>query len=247
MTSSLTEGFEARLARLEDALASACRAAARPRGEVRLVAVSKEQPLASVEAALALGVRDFGENRVHALSERVEALARHPAASSIRWHMIGPVQSRKARELLRLHEGGAALSVQTVDRLSLVAALEGAPAEAPLPVLIQVNVDAEPQKAGCAPGELDGLVDRVLAAPGLRLAGLMAIPAPRGELSLRRAFASLRGLADGIADRVQGRVELSMGMSDDFPWAIAEGATMVRVGSALFGPRPGQAADGVKP
>jgi pyridoxal phosphate enzyme (YggS family) len=184
-------------------------------------------------------VRDLGENRVQALSARVETFGGPPLA----WHLIGPVQTNKVRDLARL--GGALAMVHTVDRVALVEAFEARwDRQSPLDVCLQVNVDREATKAGCDPDALDALADRVAASPVLRLRGLMAIPAPGDATSLRRAFATLRQLSERVADRVATppaglpRVELSMGMSDDFPLAIAEGATLVRVGSALFGPRP---------
>jgi pyridoxal phosphate enzyme (YggS family) len=237
MTSSPTEGrpddaaVAARLRAVEEAIADACRAARRPRASVRLLAVSKEQPDAAVNALVALGQRDFGENRIQALSRRVEGFGDAP---DLRWHVIGPVQTNKAKEIARLRPA----LLHTVDRPALVTALAARWTDtAPLDICVQVNMDDEPQKAGCQPGELDGLVDLIAMTPALRLRGLMAIPAPAGEASLRRAFAGLRVLGEQISDRIAGPVELSMGMSDDFPLAIAEGATIVRVGTALFGPR----------
>jgi pyridoxal phosphate enzyme (YggS family) len=237
MTSSPTDP-EARLAHVEAALAEACARAGRSRASVRLVAVSKEQPDGAVAALAALGVHTFGENRVQPLMQRV---ATFPGQ---RWHLIGPVQTNKVRDLARL--AGSLAMVHTVDRVALVEAFEARwPAEHPLEVCLQVNIDREATKAGCTPEDLDALADRVAASPRLRLRGLMAIPAPGDPQSLQRAFANLRALSEGLADRVapprdasHPPLELSMGMSDDFPLAIAEGATLVRIGSALFGARP---------
>ncbi len=243
MTSSPTDagGAAGRLAAIEAGILEACRVSGRARDSVRLIAVSKEQPDAAVAELLALGVRHFGENRVQPLAARVSTFGGPPVA----WHLIGPVQTNKVRDLARL--GGALAMVHTVDRPALVEAFDARwPAGQPLPVCLQVNVDREATKAGCDPEGLDALADRVVASPVLRLRGLMAIPAPGDLTSLRRAFAGLRQLSETIADRVappgpgEARVELSMGLSDDFPLAIAEGATLIRVGSALFGPRPGR-------
>ncbi|MCC6621365.1 MAG: YggS family pyridoxal phosphate-dependent enzyme [Deltaproteobacteria bacterium] len=232
MTSSPTEPAAAaeRLAAIEAAIAGACARAGRPRGDVTLVAVSKEQPDDAVRAFLGLGVGDLGENRVQAF------VARAAAFPQARWHLIGPVQTNKVKALV--HHPPALL--HTVDRPELVDALQ-ARLVSPLEVLVQVNVDAEATKSGVAPEGLDALVDHVARADKLRLRGLMCIPRPGDDASLARAFARLGRLAATIADRAldPARVDLSMGMSDDFPIAIAEGATLVRIGTALFGPRPG--------
>lgn len=218
-------------AAIEAGVVEACRAARRSRADVTLLAVSKEQPLARIEALHALGLRDFGENKVQALAGRLLDLQ---AYADIRWHMIGALQTNKARDIARLRPA----LVHTVDREALVEALETRWIwPEPLDVCLQVNVDDEPQKAGCSPAALDALADRVARSPKLRLKGLMAIPAPQGGESLRHAFARLRELSLTVADRIGGPAELSMGMSDDYPLAILEGATIIRIGTALFGPR----------
>ena len=154
----------------------------------------------------------------------------------LEWHLIGHLQSNKAKD--------AALAfdwVQSVDRPRLVAALaRHRPAEAPpLDVLVQVNIDDEASKHGCTPMDVDALADAVAAEPRLRLRGLMAIPAPHEDPARRRAaFRAMARLFADLQDRYPGIDTLSMGMSEDFAEAIAEGATMVRIGSALFGPRP---------
>jgi len=218
-----------------DRLAHACRAAGRA-DEARLLAVSKTQPAAAVRALAALGQRAFGENYVQ------EALAkrRELADLELEWHLIGPLQSNKCREVA-LHFDW----LQSLDRVKLVAPLSRfRPAgRAPLNVLIQVNVDDEASKSGCAPDEVDALADAVAAAPGLALRGLMAIPAPVPERERRRdAFRRMRLSFEALRARHPGADTLSMGMSDDFDLAVAEGATMVRVGTALFGRREPRAA-----
>jgi len=231
-----------RLQAIEARIAAACRAAGRARADVTLVAVSKEQPEASIRALHALGLRDFGENKVQALAVRTVALA---DLDGVRWHAIGPLQTNKAKDIVRL---GPAL-LHTIDRAELVHALakrlpEGAP---PLPCLVQVDVDREPQKAGVLPEALEALIDLVAATPALTCHGLMAIPRPLdevGEVVLARSFEAMRALLERVADRLApGPRVLSMGMSDDFELAIAHGATLVRIGTALFGPR-GQLAGG---
>ena len=213
-------------------IAAACAAAGRDPGEVTLVAVSKRQPEAAVRALAALGQRDFGENLVQAWQARTEGLADLPG---LRWHLIGPVQTNKAKFVAKTPPA----MLHTVDRSSLVEALERhLDAAHPLPVLVQVNIDREPQKSGCLEENLDDLVDYVCGAQTLSFEGLMCIPRFGTPEETRPAFAALRKLGERVRDRVAGpRLELSMGMSSDFEAAIAEGATLVRVGTALFGER----------
>jgi pyridoxal phosphate enzyme (YggS family) len=205
-------------------------ARAAPRGGITLVAVGKTKPAGMLRALAACGARAFGENYVQEALEKQAALA----DLALEWHMIGPLQSNKARDVAR-HFGW----LQTLDRAKLIGALArhrdaGA---APLNVLIQVNVDDEDSKSGCAPDEVPGLAELVLAHPTLRLRGLMAIPAPLDLARRREAFRRMRALFEALAAGHAGIDTLSMGMSDDFELAIREGATMVRVGSALFGAR----------
>ncbi|MCB9734928.1 MAG: YggS family pyridoxal phosphate-dependent enzyme [Deltaproteobacteria bacterium] len=233
LSDDLAARVRANLARIEARVAEACRAAGRARDEVLLLAVSKEQPLESLCALHDAGVRDFGENRVQAYVQRTMDLA---ARADIRWHLIGPVQTNKARFLA---EHRPAL-LHTVDRDALVAALEKRldAGDPPLPCLLELNVDREPQKAGVLPEGLDALADRVAASPRLALRGVMAIPAQGERDAVRAAFDRVRQAAETVRDRVSGGPPvLSMGMSGDFEDAIACGSTLVRVGTALFGPR----------
>jgi pyridoxal phosphate enzyme (YggS family) len=214
-------------------------AAAAGRAPVRLLAVSKTQPaeaIARVAAALrarpAAGPVAFGENYVQ------ETLAKQPALGrlGIEWHLIGHLQSNKAKEAAAAFDW-----VQTVDRPKLVEALakHRAAGQPPLNVLIQVNIDDEASKHGCRPEDIDALAAAIALQPALRLRGLMAIPAPDPDMDRRRAaFRRMRGLFEALGDRHRDIDTLSMGMSEDYALAIAEGATMVRVGSALFGARP---------
>lgn len=214
---------------LQRAAASA-QAAGRP--EARLLAVSKTQPADAVAALAAQGQRAFGENYVQEAAAKIAALA----PLGLEWHLIGHLQSNKADIAACLFDW-----VQTVDRPKLVDALaRHRPAELPpLNVLVQVNIDDEASKSGCAPADIDALADAVAAQPRLHLRGLMAIPAPFPDEAPRRAaFRRMRALFDALAARHPGIDTLSMGMSGDFELAIAEGATMVRVGTALFGARP---------
>lgn len=198
---------------------------------VALLAVSKTQPAAAVRALAALGQRGFGENYVQ------EALAKQRELEDLAldWHLIGPLQSNKCREAATQFDW-----VHSVDREKLVPLLARfRPAErAPLNVLVQVNIDDEASKSGCAPAAAMALADAIAAQPNLRLRGLMAIPRPTEDLAQRRdAFRRMRVLFDAMRERHPDIDTLSMGMSDDYALAIAEGANLVRIGSALFGPR----------
>jgi pyridoxal phosphate enzyme (YggS family) len=184
-----------------------------------------------MRALHAAGQRAFGENYVQ------EALAKQAdlADLALEWHLIGPLQSNKCREVAERFDW-----LQTLDRAKLVDLLaRHRPAgRAPLNVLVQVNIDDEASKSGCTPGEIDALADRIAAQPALRLRGLMAIPAPSPDDTIRRvAFARMRALFDALRAKHVDVDTLSMGMSDDLELAIAEGATMARVGTALFGAR----------
>nr|WP_307552897.1 YggS family pyridoxal phosphate-dependent enzyme [Xanthomonas sacchari] len=204
-------------------------AAGRPRAQ--LLAVSKTQPAEAVAALAAQGQRAFGENYVQEAAAKIAALA----DAGLEWHLIGHLQSNKAELAATLFDW-----VQTVDRLKLVAALAKgrAGAQAPLNVLIQVNIDDEASKHGCTPEAIDALADAIAAHPALALRGLMAIPAPWPEAERRRdAFARMRALFERLRAAHPQADTLSMGMSGDFADAIAAGATMVRVGTALFGAR----------
>jgi pyridoxal phosphate enzyme (YggS family) len=197
-----------------------------------LLAVSKTRPPAAIRALVDAGQRAFGENYVQEALPKMDALADLP----IEWHLIGHLQGNKARDAALRFDW-----VQSVDRLRIAEALarHRPPTLPPLNVLVQVNVDGEAGKSGCAPTELDALADAVAAAPTLRLRGLMAITEPFPDPARRReSFRRLRVLFDALRLRHAGVDTLSMGMSEDFALAIAEGATLVRIGTALFGSRP---------
>jgi len=210
-------------------LNNATQRAGRP--PVRLLAVSKTQPAEAVAALADLGQRAFGENYVQEAVAKTKALS----GRDLEWHLIGHLQSNKCREAAEHFDW-----LQSLDRLKLVEPLDRfrPPERGPLNVLIQVNIDAEVGKDGCAPADVEALATAITATRTLKLRGLMAIPEPSPDLERRRdSFRRMRQLFDALASRYPDIDTLSMGMSEDFPLAIEEGATMVRVGSALFGPR----------
>ncbi|WP_442769478.1 YggS family pyridoxal phosphate-dependent enzyme [Zoogloea ramigera] len=212
-------------------IARAAEAAGRDAAEVRLLAVSKTWPADSVREAAAAGQCAFGENYVQEGAEKVDALA----GLGLEWHFIGPLQSNKTRLVANRFAW-----VHSIDRLKIAERLS-AQRDAhlpPLEVCIQVNVSGEASKSGVAPGELPELARAVAGQPRLRLRGLMAIPEPTSDVALQRArFATLRQLRDQLNADGLALDTLSMGMSDDLEAAIAEGSTMVRVGTAIFGSR----------
>jgi PLP dependent protein len=196
---------------------------------VQLLAVSKTQSAEAVRTCHQLGQRAFGENYVQEAIAKIQALS----DLSIEWHLIGPLQSNKCKIVAEHFDW-----VQTVDREKIVSALsQHRPSYLPpLNVLIQVNVDDEASKSGCSLADVAYLADEISTHPNLLLRGLMAIPAP--SLSNNgQAFATMRTLFNTLKTRFAGIDTLSMGMSDDFPLAIAHGANLVRIGSALFGQR----------
>jgi len=214
------------LERIQDRIAAACAAAGRRPEEVTLVAVSKTHPAESVAEALAAGQHVFGENRVQEAAAKFPAL--RPAHPDMRLHLIGALQTNKARDAVRLAD-----TIESLDRPRLAAALADAMTkEGRRPrLLVQVNIGEEPQKAGIAPEAVDDFLALCREEHGLEIAGLMCIPpaedAPGPYFTRMAAMASRLGLKT-----------LSMGMSGDFEAAIAEGATHVRVGTAIFGHRP---------
>ena len=220
-----------RLDALRERIASSSERAGRAPGAVRLVAVVKTVPATVVAEAVTLGVADLGESRVQEAELRSAAVGRLAA----RWHLIGHLQRNKAGKAVQLFDRVHSLdSIETARALS--ARLAGTAHR--LPVLVEVNISGEPTKHGVEPGGARGLVEAMAALPGLALDGLMTVGAKVGQPGeARREFARLRALRDAIeASAGLGLPELSMGMSGDFEAAIAEGSTMVRVGTALFGP-----------
>jgi hypothetical protein len=220
-----------------DTIRARIEAARAPGGPpVTLLAVGKTRPPEALAALAAMGQRAFGENYVQEGVAKRRALAE----LALEWHLIGPLQSNKCREVAEHFDW-----IESLDRMKLVQPLARArpAALAPLNVLVQVKIDDEPTKSGAPPAEVPALCAAVAAEPRLALRGLMCIPAPSPDPALRRAaFRRMKALYDSVSPHYPGFDTLSMGMSEDFELAIAEGATEVRVGSALFGPREGGAA-----
>lgn len=212
-------------------IARAARAAQRDVADITLVAVSKTFPAGHIEEAYAAGQRTFGENHVQEAVEKITVLAALP----LEWHFIGPIQSNKTRLIAQHFAWAHGVERERIAERLNAARPEGTP---PLNVCIQVNVSGEATKSGIAPGEEVRLADAIARLPRLKLRGLMAIPEPAADTALQRArFALLRELKEKLGARGHAVDTLSMGMSDDFEAAIMEGATIVRVGTAIFGPR----------
>ena len=214
--------IRANLAAVERRVAEACSRAGRERDGVTLVAVSKTFGADAVDAAIAAGATDIGENRVQEARDKKPSVNGHA-----RWHLIGHLQSNKAKDAVRLFD-----VIQTIDSQSLAEQVARAAAEKRVEVLIEVNIGRESQKSGVQPEDVGALVKSLKAFESLAVTGLMAIP-PVGEPeSVRVHFRELRRMRDAL-----GLPQLSMGMTDDFEVAIEEGATIVRIGRAIFGSR----------
>jgi pyridoxal phosphate enzyme (YggS family) len=221
----------ARLAAVRARIEAAARRAGRDAHSVRLLAVSKQQPVAAIEVAAEAGQLEFGENYVQEGVAKIEALRGRP----LTWHFIGQLQSNKTREVAEHFQW-----VHTVDRERIATRLDAQRPHfaGPLEVLLQVRLGDEPTKGGVTPDDLPGLADAVGRLPRLRLRGLMCIPPPAADESAQRApFRRLRELLEELGRRGHALDVLSMGMSDDLEAAVLEGATIVRVGTAIFGPR----------
>jgi PLP dependent protein len=216
------------IAKVGARIREAAQASGRDFQQIGLLAVSKTKPAAAIREAFACAVVDFGENYLQEALEKQAELSDLPLI----WHFIGPIQSNKTRPIAEHFAW-----VHSVDRLKIAQRLsEQRPASLPpLNICLQINISAEPSKAGCSPAELPALAQAVAQLPNIRLRGLMAIPEPTDDPARQHeAFAQLRQLRDELN---LGLDTLSMGMSDDLEAAIAEGATWVRIGSALFGAR----------
>ena len=229
---STVDTLAVRIAEVQAAVARAAASADRTPDEITIVAVSKTFPRAAVDDAYAAGLREFGESRVQEARDKYEVPL--PAGASVR--MIGQLQTNKARQAIGLFS-----CIESVDRRSLVQALESAAARLDLtmPLLVQVNVAREPQKSGCAPEDAEALLREIQESAHLRCAGLMMIaPLVAAAAAARPAFAGLRVLRNSLQQTLSLPLPvLSMGMSNDYEVAIAEGATHIRLGRAIFGGR----------
>jgi pyridoxal phosphate enzyme (YggS family) len=224
-----------RVAAVRERIARAADRARRSPEDVRLVAVSKTQPVEAVREAFAAGVRDFGENRVQEAEPKIAASADLVAAGA-RWHLVGHLQSNKARRSAGLFE-----LVQSIDSLDIAERLARVGEETGRTVrgLVEVDLAGEASKFGLPEAELLAALESLRGRAGLRLEGLMVLPPPLDDLeAVRPYFRRLRELRDrALGERLLAAGELSMGMSHDFEAAIEEGATLVRVGTAIFGER----------
>jgi pyridoxal phosphate enzyme (YggS family) len=220
---------------VEATIQVACEAAGRPRSTVQLLAVSKTFPAEAVLEAVAAGQRAFGENYLQEGVDKIAAVAKALPDTRLEWHFIGPIQSNKTRPIATHFDW-----VHTVERLKIAQRLseQRPPGLGPLNICLQVNISGEASKSGVTPDELPELAKLVAALPNLRLRGLMAIPEPQDDPDLQRVpFTRLRELAQTIVKSGIHLDTLSMGMSSDMRAAVLEGASIVRVGSAIFGAR----------
>ncbi|MDQ3932815.1 MAG: YggS family pyridoxal phosphate-dependent enzyme [Actinomycetota bacterium] len=251
----LVAELRARLAEVRASIRAACERAGRPTSSVRIVGVTKKRPPQVVQAAVAVGLTDLGENRVQEMLAKMEAVDLSSETTEeataagedgglggrvVNWHLVGRLQRNKARDVV-----GRAVLVHSLDRTSLANELSRRAEQAGVVqrVLVEVNVAGDPAKAGCSPDRLLGLVGHVRSRPNLVVEGLMTmppLPSPGVDpgQAARPYFARLRELRDKVREECPEVTHLSMGMSGDFEIAIEEGATIVRLGTALFGPRP---------
>jgi len=232
--SSKDATLQARVLRVHERISAAARAAGRDPATISLLAVSKAFSAGDVLAATRAGLRQFGESYVQEGAEKI-ARVREVAGLALEWHFIGPIQANKTRLLARSFDW-----VHSVDRLRIAQRLaEQRPSDLPpLNVLLQVNISGEQTKSGVSPPEVGALAAAIAALPHLRLRGLMAIPAPaKDPAEQREPFRRLRELLQTLQARGHALDTLSMGMSEDLEAAILEGATIVRVGTAIFGAR----------
>ncbi|MBN9357009.1 YggS family pyridoxal phosphate-dependent enzyme [Herbaspirillum huttiense] len=223
------------LQHVQQQIAQAAGQAGRVPSSVQLLAVSKTFGPEAVAEAVAAGQRAFGENYLQEALDKIAALPALVPETPLEWHFIGPIQSNKTRPIAEHFDW-----VHSVDRLKIAQRLsEQRPEElGPLNICLQVNISAEASKSGLTPEELPEVAAQVAQLPRLRLRGLMAIPAPSDDMKQQRAaFAAVRGLYEQLRTGGLPLDTLSMGMSADLEAAVAEGATIVRVGSAIFGAR----------
>jgi PLP dependent protein len=221
--------LKARLGTIRATIEKSAALSGRTINDIRLVVVTKTHPIEMVQRVVDAGIRDIGENRVQ------ELVAKAPLVKGdVCWHMIGHLQTNKVRKVLE-----HASWIQSVDSDRLADEIDARSAGLPARVktLVEVNTSGEASKSGCEPGAAVGLCERVAAGKNMEFCGLMTVgPLYGGESETRRAFAQLRSIGESVR-HLAGKIELSMGMSSDFAWAIEEGSTMVRIGSRLLGER----------
>lgn len=221
----LHPGLADRLAEVQSRIADAARAAGRDASSITTIVVTKFQPASLVEALASLGVRDVGENR----HQEAQAKAHELSHLDLTWHFVGQLQSKKSKQVRSY-----ARVIHSVDRPALLSAL--ASSESVVDCFLQVNLTDNPERGGVSPSDLPALAEQAVGTEGLSLLGLMAV-APL-DVEPRRAFATVRQLSESIQGIAPHATSLSMGMSQDFAEALAEGATHLRIGTAITGNRP---------
>ncbi len=227
--------ISANMQAVEQAIAAAAAGAGRPRDTIHLLAVSKTFPFTDVLDAMQTGQRAFGENYLQEGVDKIAAVAAAAPDAALEWHFIGPIQSNKTRPIAENFAW-----VHAIDRLKIAQRLseQRPPGLSPLNVCLQVNISGEASKSGVAPNDLPELARQVAALPNLRLRGLMAIPEAETDAAKQHLpFAQVRRLYEQLQQDGMPLDTLSMGMSGDLAAAVAEGATIVRIGSAIFGKR----------
>ena len=221
---------------IRDRVSSSLKASHRSADAVSILAVSKTRSVAEIQAAIALGIEDFGENYLQEACAKIKAISSSsPSSGSPRWHYIGPIQANKTRTISELFHW-----VHTVDRLKIAQRLNAQRPEPlpPLNICIQVNIDNEASKSGISLAEVPALAAEIHQLPRLKLRGLMIIPQKdAGEAQRKTTFRTLAKTLDTLKASIPELDTLSMGMSADYPLAIQEGATCIRLGTAIFGPR----------
>lgn len=218
-----------RLHSVQAGIAAAARSAGRSPDELTLIVVTKFHPSGLVRELAALGVRDLGENR----HQEAQAKAAELADLDLRWHFIGQLQTKKARQAAQY-----AHAIHSIDRERLVDALATAEVPRPIEAFVQVNLTEDPGRGGAPPAEIERIAERVLSTPTLRLRGVMAVAPLPEEEAAASAFARLRGYAERLRSVAPDATAISAGMTHDYPEAIAAGATHLRIGSAITGNRP---------
>lgn len=219
----------ARLRGVQQGLADAARAAGRDPDELTLIVVTKFHPASLVRELAGLGVADVGENR----HQEAQAKAAELADLDLRWHFIGQLQTKKARQAAQY-----AHAIHSIDRERLVEALATAQVERPIDAFVQINLTEDPDRGGAAPAEIERIAERVLETPTLRLRGVMAVAPLPEEEAAASAFERLRGYSDRVRALEPVATAISAGMTHDYVEAIAAGATHLRIGSAITGNRP---------